>query len=294
MNLAAKIQDVRKASGLSQGKFAGKLFVTRQAVSRWENGETTPTIDTLKSMLEFFKVDANQFFEVSLVCQSCSMRLEKPEDMGQNSDKSINLEYCRYCFEGGKLDDSWTIDSLIDLEVSLYKDSGETFDEKAVRAEYGQKLPKLKRWKKAATIERAEKFIASRTVNGKSYNDEFCTISLIDRSGYPTSSTITASKSDGIRYIWFGTSLDSDKVRRINKKPRASICFNDANTNISLVGDIEVLTDIETKKDVIYKDITEMFEKGIDDPNLCVLKFTAKRFNISFSDTDEWEKGELL
>ena len=48
MNMAAKIIEIRKISGLTQNGLAAKLFVTRQAVSRWENGETTPTVDTLK------------------------------------------------------------------------------------------------------------------------------------------------------------------------------------------------------------------------------------------------------
>ena len=296
MNLAVKIQDVRKSSGLSQGKFADKLYVTRQAVSRWETGETTPTIDTLKSMFEFFNVNPSLFFEVSPVCQSCSMPLEKPEDMGQNPDKTVNLDYCKYCFEGGKLDESWTMDSLIDFEIGLYKESGESFDEKAVRAELKEKFPTLKRWKRQATIDRAAAVVASKSINGGNYKeDAYCTISLIDSKGYPTSATITPAKNEGINYIWFGTSLDSNKVKRIKKKPRASLCFNDAGFNISLVGDIEVITDIDTKKEVLYEEIAKMdyYPKGMNDPNLVALKFATKRFDIYFGDTEAWEKGEL-
>ena len=42
------ILKLRKHLNLSQNEFAEKLSVTRQAVSRWENGETVPNIDTLK------------------------------------------------------------------------------------------------------------------------------------------------------------------------------------------------------------------------------------------------------
>lgn len=65
MYLATKIIDIRKTCNLTQEEFAAKLFVTRQAVSRWENGETTPTIDTLKTISELFKIDANFFFGTS-------------------------------------------------------------------------------------------------------------------------------------------------------------------------------------------------------------------------------------
>lgn len=40
----------------SQAEFAEKLPVTRQAVSRWENGETIPNADTLKLIAKTFDV----------------------------------------------------------------------------------------------------------------------------------------------------------------------------------------------------------------------------------------------
>jgi len=296
INLALKIQDVRKSSGLSQGKFADRLFVTRQAVSRWETGETTPTIETLKSMFEFFNVNPSLFFEVSPICQSCAMPLREPDDLGQNPDKSLNLDYCKYCFEGGSLDDSLTMDGLIDFEIGLMKDSGEVFDEAQERTKLLEQYPTLKRWKRQATIDRAAAAIARRCVGGATVGEEnFCTISLIDIDGYPTSATITPAISDGIRTVWFGTSLDSNKVKRIKKKPKASICFNDGDTNISLVGDISVVTDTATKREVLYEEIAQMsyYPLGMDDPSLVALKFVTKRFDIWFGDTEEWEKGRI-
>lgn len=42
------ILELRIKRGLSQDDLAVKVMVTRQAVSRWENGETVPNTDTLK------------------------------------------------------------------------------------------------------------------------------------------------------------------------------------------------------------------------------------------------------
>ena len=47
---------LRTKNGLSQDELAEKVYVTRQAVSRWENGETVPNIDTLKLLSQVFNV----------------------------------------------------------------------------------------------------------------------------------------------------------------------------------------------------------------------------------------------
>lgn len=58
-----KVKDIllnlRKNNNLTQDKMAKKLFVTRQAVSRWENGETIPNVDTLKLISNIFDISIN-------------------------------------------------------------------------------------------------------------------------------------------------------------------------------------------------------------------------------------------
>ena len=56
MNLADRIQDLRKRRGLSQEELADKLGVSRQAVSKWESGQSTPDIERIILMSEFFDV----------------------------------------------------------------------------------------------------------------------------------------------------------------------------------------------------------------------------------------------
>ncbi len=51
--------NLRKSNNLTQHEMAKKLFVTRQAVSRWENGETIPNVDTLKLISNIFDVSIN-------------------------------------------------------------------------------------------------------------------------------------------------------------------------------------------------------------------------------------------
>lgn len=67
------ILELRTKKGLSQDELAEKLYVTRQAVSRWENGETIPNIETLKLLSKFFDVSINTLLGSprQLICQCC-------------------------------------------------------------------------------------------------------------------------------------------------------------------------------------------------------------------------------
>ena len=53
------ILELRTKKGLSQEELAEKVFVTRQAVSRWETGETIPNTETLKRLSKLFDVSIN-------------------------------------------------------------------------------------------------------------------------------------------------------------------------------------------------------------------------------------------
>lgn len=69
------IYELRTKKGLSQEELAEKVYVTRQAVSRWETGKTIPDTETLKSLSEFFDVSINTLVGSpgKLICQCCGM-----------------------------------------------------------------------------------------------------------------------------------------------------------------------------------------------------------------------------
>ena len=78
MNTKDILLELRTKKGLSQDELAEKVFVTRQAVSRWENGETVPNTDTLKLLSRLFDVSINTLLGEprKLICQCCGMPLE--------------------------------------------------------------------------------------------------------------------------------------------------------------------------------------------------------------------------
>lgn len=74
METKEMILKLRKSLDLSQDEFAGRLFVTRQAVSRWENGDTIPNTETLKLIAETFQVSVDYLLgHPARLCQSCGM-----------------------------------------------------------------------------------------------------------------------------------------------------------------------------------------------------------------------------
>ena len=86
---------LRTKSGFSQDELAGKLFVTRQAVSRWENGDTVPNTETLKLLSKLYNVSINTLLGSprELICQCCGMPLED-EIISREKDGFMNEDYC--------------------------------------------------------------------------------------------------------------------------------------------------------------------------------------------------------
>lgn len=123
-------------------------------------------------------------------------------------------------------------------------------------------------------IARAGEIVQKRVGAGS-----YCTMALIDFDGYPTASTITPSKADGIRWISFCTGIGANKPNRIRKCNLASVCFNADDYNITLEGTIDIVTDPKVKKEMWYEGLENHFS-GPEDPNYCVLMFKTERYNL--------------
>ncbi|MBR3718269.1 MAG: helix-turn-helix domain-containing protein, partial [Firmicutes bacterium] len=140
------IYDLRTKNGLSQDELAEKVFVTRQAVSRWETGETVPNTETLKLLSSLFDVSINTLLGSPrrLVCQCCGMPLEDTL-IGRNKDGSLNENYCKWCYADG----TYTYSNMDDLiEVCVPNMVSEQFSEEQVRTYLKQLLPTLDYWKR--------------------------------------------------------------------------------------------------------------------------------------------------
>lgn len=139
------ILELRTKNGLSQDELAEKVYVTRQAVSRWENGETTPNTETLKLLSKLFDVSINTLLGSprQLICQCCGMPLDD-STISKESDGTFNEDYCKWCYADGK----YTYDNMDTLiEFCAGHMANDSFSPEQVRAYMKDLLPKLKYWK---------------------------------------------------------------------------------------------------------------------------------------------------
>lgn len=121
MKLAEKIFNERKRLGLSQEQFAEKMEVSRQAVSKWESGQSMPDLDKLVLMSQIFGVStdyllkdeaADDFAETDIELtetefQEENFQSEKDSRTQQNEksrvlDKEEVEEYRAISFRAGK------------------------------------------------------------------------------------------------------------------------------------------------------------------------------------------------
>lgn len=61
--LSEKIYTLRRKNGLSQEQLAEKIGVSRQAISKWEGGLSTPELDKLKALSECFQISLDELTE---------------------------------------------------------------------------------------------------------------------------------------------------------------------------------------------------------------------------------------
>ena len=112
------ILKLRTGRGMSQDELADKIMVTRQAVSRWENGDTVPNTDTLKLLSKEFDVSINTLLGEprKLICQCCGMPIDDDSILGRDKDGTLNEEYCKWCYADGTYTYN-DMDELIDVCV---------------------------------------------------------------------------------------------------------------------------------------------------------------------------------
>lgn len=141
------LRNLRESHHLTQDQMAERVMVSRQAVSRWENGETQPNTDTLKLLSKEFDVSINTLLGSprQLICQCCGMPLDEDSMVSREPDGSFNEDYCKWCYTDGAFVYE-SKDRLIEFLIS-HMPNPENAPEEERRSQYHQYLSQLKHWK---------------------------------------------------------------------------------------------------------------------------------------------------
>lgn len=141
------IRSIREKNNLTQEQFAERIHVTRQAVSRWENGETLPDTEQLKTLSRVFGVSINTLLgsPQTLYCQCCGMPLSDDTMISREQDGSFNEDYCKWCYADGNFTYK-DKESLLDFLVS-HMPNPNNQSEIERRRLYDSHLSMLKHWR---------------------------------------------------------------------------------------------------------------------------------------------------
>lgn len=136
---------LRMQKGLTQEELAEKVYVTRQAVSRWENGDTVPNTETLKVLSKFYGVSINTLLGSprQLICQCCGMPLDD-STISKETDGEFNEDYCKWCYTDGEFKYK-SVEQLIDFCTEHM--ASDSWPAEQVRAHMEAVVPNLKHWK---------------------------------------------------------------------------------------------------------------------------------------------------
>ncbi len=150
MEMKDILKDLREKHGLTQEQMAERLMISRQAVSRWETGETQPNTDTLKLMSREFGVSINTLLGAprQLICQCCGMPLTEDGMISREPDGSFNEDYCKWCYTDGRFVYTSRA-SLVDFLVG-HMPNPQGLDEAALRAQCDAWLSQLRHWRDSA------------------------------------------------------------------------------------------------------------------------------------------------
>ena len=123
--IGEKIKELRINNKMTQKDLAEKLYVTAQAVSRWENGEVEPSLSTLVEIAKIFNVSIDELLNLDIkkepvtpevivekeyvynevpkqhltLCESCNKPIYEQKDLVRVNDKFGSKVICKACHE---------------------------------------------------------------------------------------------------------------------------------------------------------------------------------------------------
>lgn len=109
---------------------------------------------------------------------------------------------------------------------------------------------------------------------------DFCMLTTIDENNDLHSRPMSLNREvDETGHLWFFTSASSHKVSEVNRSPKCNVSFSapDNNRYVSITGTAELVTDKRKIRELWKPILQAWFPKGIDDPDLALLRVTMEK-----------------
>ena len=95
MNLADRIQQLRKRKGISQEELADRIGVSRQAVSKWESGQTSPDLEKIVLLSDYFEVTTDYLLKGTQIASSQRVRPEWENSASEDGQPNVRKSDAR-------------------------------------------------------------------------------------------------------------------------------------------------------------------------------------------------------
>ncbi|SCY55560.1 pyridoxamine 5'-phosphate oxidase family protein [Alkaliphilus peptidifermentans] len=105
------------------------------------------------------------------------------------------------------------------------------------------------------------------------------TLASINEKGYPRVCAIKKIRNNGFLEIYFITSKRSHingKATHFENNTKASVCYYLGGDSVTLIGDVEIVTNMDEKREFENDCDRKFFKKGIVDPKCYLLRFRTQ------------------
>ena len=106
------------------------------------------------------------------------------------------------------------------------------------------------------------------------------TLASVNENGYPRICVLSKIKSEGIKKLYVATGMNGTKTRHFQANPKASACIWKGEDSITLVGAVKVTQERAVREEMWRDWFIAHFPGGVDDPDYCVLEFTAEEATL--------------
>lgn len=111
-----------------------------------------------------------------------------------------------------------------------------------------------------------------------------CTVASVSEQGYPRICVLMPLEAKGIKEFWFSTGANGTKVKHFENNCKSGVTFYNGGDSVTITGNMEIVTDKATK-DRLFDKWSDFLGRhfpngGKEDPNYCILHFTAKETTV--------------